>query len=223
MNSDFEKYRQRLLSLRNRAIGTVGHVAEAIREDVNPSGTLSGAPVHLADAAEATVDSDAEILQMEGSLLEAIESALTRIKEGAYGRCEDCGRKISRERLDAIPFAPCCVDCADRRDQAEDKAELPSRKMSSRRAGQLVDELAPRQSNARENEDRFAAGTPGGGLAAGGLGGSNAGHGDPEPDLQNAFGSGAVDDTREDENEPQAGPHGGAVGGTPAGKRVKPR
>src|SRR5436190_4964580 len=89
MNSGFEKYRQRLLSLRERAMGTVGHVAEAIREDVNPSGTLSGAPVHLADAAELAVESDAEVLQMEGNLLGEIESALSRINEGTYERYED--------------------------------------------------------------------------------------------------------------------------------------
>jgi RNA polymerase-binding transcription factor DksA len=223
MNSNFEKYRQRLLSLRDCAMGTVGHVAEAIREHVNPSGTVSGAPVHLADAAEVTVESNAEVLQMEGNLLEHIELALNRINEGTYDRCEDCGVRIPRGRLDVIPFTSYCVECANRRDQAGDRAVLPIRKLSSRRAGQFVDELAPGQSNPRGSEDRFAAGTPGGGLAAGGLGGSNVGHGEPTPDLQDAFGSGTVDDTRDDESEPQAGAHGGAVGGTPAGKRAKPR
>jgi len=177
MNTGFEDYRQRLLSLRNRAMGTVEHVAEAIREDVNPAGTLSGAPVHLADAAEVTLDSEAEVLQLEGNLLGDIESALQRIKEGTFGRCEDCGETIPRQRLDAMPFAPCCKECADKREQTEDKPELPIRQMSSRRAGQLVGELAPRQSNIKGSEDRFAAGTPGGGLAEGGLGGSNAGRG----------------------------------------------
>src|SRR4051812_40643959 len=94
MKSDFKNYRQRLLSLRDRAMGTVEHVAEAIREDVNPAGTLSGAPVHLADAADAAVDSDAEVLQLEGNLLADIDSALSRISEGTFGRCEDCGGKI---------------------------------------------------------------------------------------------------------------------------------
>jgi DnaK suppressor protein len=223
MNAEFKKYRQRLVSLRDRAMGTVQHVAEAIREDVNPAGTLSGAPVHLADAADATVDSDAEVLQLEGNLLADIDSALNRISEGTFGRCEDCGGKITRKRLDAMPFTPSCVDCAEKREQTDNNTALPARKMSRRRAGQLADELSPRQSNAKESDDRFAAGTPGGGLAAGGLGGSNAGHGDPTPELQNAFGSGPADDLDDDENEPQAGAYGGAVGGTPAGKRTSPR
>jgi len=169
------------------------------------------------------VDSDAEVLQLEGNLLADIDAALSRISEGTFGRCEDCGGKITRKRLDAMPFAPCCVHCAEKREQADDNPDLPGRKMSRRRAGQLADELSPRQTNARESEDRFAAGTPGGGLSAGGLGGSNAGHGDPTPELQNAFGSGTADDLNDNENEPQAGAYGGAVGGTPAGKRTRPR
>ncbi len=222
MSSDFEKYRQRLLSLRDRAVGTVGHVAEAIREDVNPSGTLSGAPVHLADAADVSVESDGEVLELEGNLVGEIELALNRINAGTYDRCEDCGNRIPRARLDVLPFTSRCVACADRQDQAGDRTVLAIRQLSSRRAGQLVDELAPGQSNPRESEDRFAAGTPGGGLAAGGLGGSNAGHGDPEQNLQNALGSGAADNIDDEENESQAGLRGGAVGDTPRRKTRQP-
>jgi hypothetical protein len=99
-----------------------------------------------------------------------------------------------------------------------------------RLAGLRPDELAPGQNS--DDHDTLAAGTAGGGLAAGGLGGTNLGDGSPddETDLENAFGSGIYDDVdRADERgrvggeEPQSGRAGGAVGGTPAGKRVKPR
>ncbi len=43
-------------------------------------------------------------------------------------------------------------------------------------------------------KDIYAAGTPGGGLAAGGLAGTNIGDGDPDnADLENAMGNGEQD------------------------------
>jgi hypothetical protein len=53
----------------------------------------------------------------------------------------------------------------------------------------------------RENEDVHAAGTPGGGLAAGGLAGTNIGDGDPDnADLEDAMRSG-IDDTDGDDGD----------------------
>ena len=64
--------------------------------------------------------------------------------------------------------------------------------------------------------------TAGGGTAMGGLAGSNIGRGDPSVhDLQVATGSGNhdADEARGDNRTPKSGASGGAVGGTPAGKR----
>ena len=33
---------------------------------------------------------------------------------GTYGTCETCGRPISEERLEAIPYATQCIDCRRR-------------------------------------------------------------------------------------------------------------
>ena len=40
-----------------------------------------------------------------------IELALTRLNEGNYGFCEECGHEIRMERLEVIPFALLCTDC----------------------------------------------------------------------------------------------------------------
>jgi hypothetical protein len=71
--------------------------------------------------------------------------------------------------------------------------------------------------------DSYAAGTPGGGLASGGLAGTNVGHGDPDDvDLEDAMGNGEEDTAGEDEGgRAYSGPAGGAVGGSPAEKRAK--
>jgi len=92
-----------------------------------------------------------------------------------------------------------------------------------RRAGQRADELLPGESNENRPAEYSAVGTPGGGLAAGGLGGVNDGDGspdDPELDVAMTDGLSDHDGDTEDTEEPESGHAGGAVGGTPAGKRA---
>lgn len=49
--------------------------------------------------------------------LSRIEEALRRLANGSYGFCEDCGEPIDEGRLRVAPFAPCCVDCQERREE----------------------------------------------------------------------------------------------------------
>jgi len=74
-----------------------------------------------------------------------------------------------------------------------------------------------------EAGDIYAAGTPGGGLASGGLAGTNVGHGDPDDvDLEDAMGNGEEDTAGEDEDaRAYGGPAGSAVGGAPAERRAR--
>jgi RNA polymerase-binding protein DksA len=41
-----------------------------------------------------------------------IEQALRRIDDGSYGSCARCGAEIGAARLDALPDASLCIDCA---------------------------------------------------------------------------------------------------------------
>ncbi len=41
-----------------------------------------------------------------------IQSALARIKDGAFGFCVACGEPISKERLEVLPHTPRCKHCA---------------------------------------------------------------------------------------------------------------
>ena len=41
-----------------------------------------------------------------------IKSALLRIADGTYGICGECGEEISEGRLQAVPEATRCVNCA---------------------------------------------------------------------------------------------------------------
>jgi len=46
------------------------------------------------------------------------EHASLRRESGGYGVCEDCGKKISAERLSFLPEATRCVGCQARQEQA---------------------------------------------------------------------------------------------------------
>ncbi|HHL39560.1 MAG TPA: TraR/DksA family transcriptional regulator [Deltaproteobacteria bacterium] len=49
--------------------------------------------------------------------LEQLDAAITRLDEGAYGICEECGEEIPEERLKAVPYATLCVKCLDKREK----------------------------------------------------------------------------------------------------------
>jgi DnaK suppressor protein len=44
----------------------------------------------------------------------SLREALQRFDEGTYGICDTCGRRISAQRLEALPQARLCIDCAQR-------------------------------------------------------------------------------------------------------------
>lgn len=71
-------------------------------------------PAHLEDQA---IDlEDDEVLERLGQAnqqeLRLLNDALGRIADGTYGICAKCGEDISQARLDAVPYALICRDCA---------------------------------------------------------------------------------------------------------------
>lgn len=48
-----------------------------------------------------------------------IRAALDRLDQDQYGLCAGCGKQIPRARLDAVPYAATCVDCARQAERAE--------------------------------------------------------------------------------------------------------
>jgi DnaK suppressor protein len=48
-----------------------------------------------------------------------IDAALGKLKEGTYGKCEECGDEISEERLRIMPFAIYCRDCQENKELIE--------------------------------------------------------------------------------------------------------
>ena len=46
--------------------------------------------------------------------LEDVKHALTKFDEGTFGTCESCGGQIAEARLEAMPSARYCMDCASK-------------------------------------------------------------------------------------------------------------
>jgi DnaK suppressor protein len=41
-----------------------------------------------------------------------LKEALSQVEKGTYGFCENCGKQINPERLEILPTATLCVNCA---------------------------------------------------------------------------------------------------------------
>lgn len=72
---------------------------------------------HDPDFAEQAVEREQdEVLESLGAASEKeinlVENALARIEDGSFGICMKCGENISEERLEAVPHATLCRNCA---------------------------------------------------------------------------------------------------------------
>ena len=117
-------YKARLIELRRRLKREVDSTEEALREDVAAPGALSSVPTHPADRDVEGLDAEIAIAQNEEHLLEQVEAALERIESGKFGVCQQCGKPIAKQRLQALPYTPRCIDCARGHDE---RIERPKR------------------------------------------------------------------------------------------------
>jgi DnaK suppressor protein len=118
--AELVSYKDLLLILRSRLRGDVNQMADAAlrksRSEAN--GDLSTMPIHMADIGSDNFEQEftLSLMENEGLTLDQIESSLERIEEGTYGQCEECGVKIPKARLNAIPYATLCVRCAEQQE-----------------------------------------------------------------------------------------------------------
>ena len=64
---------------------------------------------------ETDIQDDIEfaLIQLKAETLSKIAAALTRLEEGTYGYCYECGDEIAEHRLRALPFAARCKECEE--------------------------------------------------------------------------------------------------------------
>jgi DnaK suppressor protein len=101
---------------------------------VREEGTWGGKLNEVLDAvesSEADIQEEIEfsLIQMKSETLNKVNDALTRLEQGNYGGCIECGEEIAEKRLRALPFAVRCKDCEEAREVSEER----QRQMTQRR------------------------------------------------------------------------------------------
>ena len=113
---ELKAFREALEKLRARLRGDVDQMTdEALQSTGNgSSGNLSNVPLHMADVGSENYDQEFTLglIENEQETLDLIHDALNRIRSGTYGHCEECGVMIAKPRLQAIPYARYCIECA---------------------------------------------------------------------------------------------------------------
>lgn len=95
-----EVLRKRLIERRQSVLGLLGKLRDARKHPLQ-EGTELVTDLELA----------AQVRVAEHRLTESDE-ALERLEMGIYGVCEACGKRISPDRLDALPSTGWCRYCA---------------------------------------------------------------------------------------------------------------
>jgi len=108
--------REGLLRLHKRLVARRDALLKALAGELEDlSGTVTG-DVSGGDAADAAFDTgsdeiSSQLAQLEARELKQIERALLRLKQGTYGQCEECSKRIPVARLNALPYSTFCIEC----------------------------------------------------------------------------------------------------------------
>ena len=112
------EYAEKLLTDKRRGLESLqeqieesGELDESQQES---SGALSTHDQHPGDAGTQTFqrERDQAIEERLEYEISEIDDALKRIENGEYGRCEQCGKQISDERLEILPATRYCLQHA---------------------------------------------------------------------------------------------------------------
>jgi DnaK suppressor protein len=114
--TELQHFEQRLMDERKRALAQMAQFDDELGvSDEAATGELSMWRFHMADIGSETFEREQNFLlaSREGRLLWHIDEALRRLYRSPerFGKCDECGRTIAYERLDAIPYVPRCVSC----------------------------------------------------------------------------------------------------------------
>lgn len=112
--AELEAYKQQLLSIQTRLNGDVSHLTNEALGKADGGSNLSHMPIHMADLGSDAFEQEntLSLLANEQERLEEIGDALDRVKQGKFGKCEECEEEIPKARLKELPWARYCVACA---------------------------------------------------------------------------------------------------------------
>lgn len=123
-----KKLKKKLYSEKSLVLEQISRLEETgIGDTMSDSvGELSAYDNHPADLGDELFERSKDTALRDNAhiILENIEKALQKIKTGAYGVCEKCGKPIALERLDTIPWVSNCIEC-QKQAEVEDPTPRP--------------------------------------------------------------------------------------------------
>lgn len=97
-----------ILDMKDDLVSRISRSDNDFKTLIGSGGTGDSADIASDDLASKKMET---IGRMDAGKLNAINQALIRIKNGKYGVCALCGKRIPEDRLRAIPYALLCVQC----------------------------------------------------------------------------------------------------------------
>jgi DnaK suppressor protein len=116
-DEELEEVRELLLMeasrLRDEISEAENGIAEMLRESADSGGE------DQADTGSKTFEREHEmaLAASHREILGQTERALSRLEDGSYGVCENCGNPIGKARLLAFPRATLCMTCKEREER----------------------------------------------------------------------------------------------------------
>ena len=116
----------------------------ALQDELQPDQDIAEHTGDSVDqAAKGTIDQITQDLRgLFAQEIERINHALRQIERGSFGTCEECEGEISLPRLQALPYATCCINC-----QREVEKRQPRNISNNRLTFNLSDEADPNESD----------------------------------------------------------------------------
>jgi RNA polymerase-binding transcription factor DksA len=115
-----KRLRQKLMDERDQQIHQaedLQHEAEELAQERDPGDTQFDEESGEGDTVNVERERDLLLSASARQIVDAIDRAVKRMDAGTYGVCVPAGRRLSVERLEAIPYAEECVDCKARADR----------------------------------------------------------------------------------------------------------
>ncbi len=116
MNADLKPNFEKLLTLRASLLGDMTHMEDDSLKDHAKTVSI---PTDREELGSDNADQELTLtlLGSDEDILDQTDAAIQRIEDGSYGRCKECGEIIPKTRLDAIPYAAECVQCASQQEE----------------------------------------------------------------------------------------------------------
>ena len=118
---DLKFFKELLMKKKIDLAKGIDHIAnDALKTSQrDAAGDLSAYSLHMADMATDNYDREFSLglADNEQKILNRINEALEKITESKFGLCELCGKKISKVRLKAVPYAELCIPCQEKQEK----------------------------------------------------------------------------------------------------------